>query len=302
MKLRTFIGGAMAVLLPAAMPAYAEDLRFSPAGDEFHFDTGALRGTLRGGGKSTGLSAVFDCATGTNLARSMGVFSHYRLLDSETRFGTAAWDWTNTVKLLPDGAVEALWRADADHPLDLKAIYRWTASNALDVTTTVTARKDLRKFESFLASYFNGFSQSRVFAQHNGKSEFIAAEKSSGTWQAFPRDDDAVKIIGDGRWKRPPHPVEWNIMPQLAAPMGMRHDDATGLTALIMSRPQDCFGVLTPFGEEGHRSLYLSLFGRDLKSGESVSAISRLVIGRGISDAQAISMFETFVKEKGGAD
>lgn len=293
---------AAVVVLLAALPSWAVDLRFIPAGEEFQFDTGALRGTLRGGGKSTGLSAVFDCATGTNLAKSMGLFSHYRLLDSDTRYGTAAWDWPSSAKLLPNGVVEVLWQADADHPFDLKATYRWAASNALDVTTTVTAKKDLKKFESFLASYFSGFPQSRVFAKRDGKSEFIAAEQANGTWQAFPRDDDAVKIIGDGRWKRPPHPVEWNIMPLLAAPLGMRRDEATGLTALVMARPHDCFGVLTPFGEEGHRSLYLSLFGRDLKSGESVTAISRLVIGRGISDAQAVAMFESFMKEKSGAE
>ena len=60
----------------------------------------------------------------------------------------------------------------------------------------------------------------------------------------------------------------------------------------------DCFGVLAPYGEEGHRSLYLSLFGRDLQSGESASALSRLVIGRGISDGKAVSIYEDFMKEQ----
>lgn len=269
------------------------------AGNEFRFDTGALRGTLRGGGTSAGLSVAFDSASGTNLAKSMGLFSHYRLLDAETRYGTAAWDWSSKARLLSDGAVEVAWTADADHPFELKATYRWAAPDALDVTTLVTARKELRDFEVFLASYFNGFAQARVFARRDGKPEFVAAERTNGTWQAFPRDDEAARIIGDGRWKRPPHPVEWNIMPHFAAPLGLRHDATTGLTALVMAHPRDCFGVLTPFGEEGHRSLYLSLFGRPLKSGETASALSRLVIGRGISDATAVSMWEEFVKKEG---
>lgn len=288
----TFIAGGFSI-------AAEDGLRFTAAGSAFRFDTGALRGTLRGDGTSAGLTAVFDCMTGTALAKSLGLFSHYRLLDAGARYGTAAWDWTSSAKLLPDGAVEVLWQANADHPFDLKARYCWAASNALDVTTTVTARKELRKFESFLASYFNGFAQSRVFATNDGSSEFIVAQKSDGNWQAFPRDDDAAKIIGDGRWKRPPHPVEWTIRKPMAAPLGMRRDGASGLTALIMARPQDCFGVLTPYGDEEHRSLYLSLFGRDLKSGETVSAMSRLVVGREISDSQAVAMFEEFVREKG---
>lgn len=288
-------------LCGTVFPAAGETgLRFIAQGNEYLFDTGALRGTLRGGGKSAGLSAVFDCVSGTNLTKSPGLLSHYRLLDADARYGTAAWDWASSAKLLADGAVEVSWQADAEHPFDVKALYRWSASNALDVMTTVTARKDLRKFESFLASYFNGFPKSQVFAKGGGQPEFVEAEKTKGDWHAFPRDDEAAKIIGDGRWKRTPHPVDWTIRQPMAAPLGMRRDEVSGWTALIMARPQDCFGVLTPFGEEGHRSLYLSLFGRDVKSGGTVSAISRLVIGRGISDAKAISMFEEFTKEKGG--
>jgi hypothetical protein len=62
-----------------------------------------------------------------------------------------------------------------------------------------------------------------------------------------------------------------------------------------MAPPQDCFAVLTPFGEEGHRSVYLSLFGRDLKAGETATARARLVIGRDISDEQAIALYKAYV-------
>jgi hypothetical protein len=53
-----------------------------------------------------------------------------------------------------------------------------------------------------------------------------------------------------------------------------------------------------PYGEEPHRSLYLSLFGRDLKAGEMATARARLVIGRGITDAQALQLYAAFLKEK----
>jgi hypothetical protein len=46
-----------------------------------------------------------------------------------------------------------------------------------------------------------------------------------------------------------------------------------------MSPPQDCFAILTPFEAEPHRSMYLSLFGKDLKAGETARARARLVIG-----------------------
>jgi hypothetical protein len=101
-------------------------------------------------------------------------------------------------------------------------------------------------------------------------------------------------MIGDGRWQRPPHPVEWTIMPALAAPVAVRRDANSGLTAVVMAPAEDCFAVCTPYGEESHRSLYLSLFGRDFKAGETATARARLAIGRGLTDQQVIALFEEY--------
>jgi len=288
---------------------------FTAAGKEFRFDTGALRGTLRPQGRSLGLAPVIDSASGSTLSGGAGLMSHYRLLDSEARYGGGAWEWSSTAKTLADGSVEASWSADASRqivarpttepaprlPFDLKALYCWRAPNALDLVTSVTAKKDLARFESFLASYFHGFPESLVYVkgcpQTGGKTGLLAAVRSHGDWQMFPRDEAALKIIGDGRWKRPPNPVDWRIMPPLAGPLAVRRDAKSGLTALIMAPPDDCFAIATPYGEEGHRSIYFSLLGRDLKAGQTATARSRLVIGRNISDEQAVAIYEAYVKE-----
>ncbi|MCR4413945.1 MAG: hypothetical protein NUV77_16135, partial [Thermoguttaceae bacterium] len=246
------------------------------------------------------LSAVVEAGSGKPIAGAFGLFSHYRLLDAETRYGTAGWDWPSEARLLPDGAVEVRWTADAAHPFDMKAVYRWKSPNTLDLATTVAPKKDLRRFELFLASYFVGFPVSRVYARPSSgdsKPEFVEAEKSRGVWQAFPRDEAAIAMIQDGRWKRPPNPVDWTIMPRLAAPLAMRRDDATGLVALLMAPPDDCFAISTPFGEEGHRSVYLSLFGRDLGANQSSTARARLVIGPKLGDAEAVRLYEAYRQE-----
>jgi len=287
----------------AGEPAAAADakLAFTAAGKEFTFNTGALRGTLRGGGKSKGLLPVLYGDDGINLAGSLSIMSPYRLLTADARFGTAAWDWASEARLLPDGAVEVCWTADAEHPLDMTAVYRWSAPNTLDFTATVQPKQDLRKFELFLASYFAGFPASLVYVQENpaagGKPGFMEAVKATAVWQAFPRDDETPKIITDGRWTRPPNPVDWKIMPRLAAPLAVRRDAKTGLAAVLMARPEDCFAISTPYGEEGHRSLYLALFGRDLKAGEAATARARLVIGRDVSDEQAIALYRAYTKK-----
>jgi hypothetical protein len=278
-------------------------LAFAAEGKEYRFDTGVLRGTLRSQGRSLGLMPVAESASGTAIAKGFGLFSHYRLLDDSARYGRGlgAWDWPSTARLLPDGSAEAAWSADEEHPFDLKAVYRWAAPNTLDVTTSVVPRKDLRQFESYLASYYEGFPTPLVYVaacpETGGKPGLLEAKPEFGMWQIFPRDEAAVKVIEDGRWKRPPHPVTWKIMPRLAAPLAMRRDAASGLTALMMAPAEDCFAVSTPQTGEGHRSVYLSLLGRDIKAGQSATARSRLVIGRGISDEQAIALYEAYVKE-----
>ena len=145
---------------------------FTSVGRECRFDTGVLRGTLRGGGKSLGLQPVVDIASGKSLAAALGLLTPY-----------------------------------------------------------------------------------------------------------------------------PPYPVPWTLRPRLAAPLALRRDLESGLTAGLMAPVKDCFAMSTPCGEDHHRSLYLSLFGRDLKAGETASACARLVIGKNISDQQAIDLYETYRTE-----
>ena len=292
---RQFIGGALAATASGAvMSTMAADnkLAFVAAGKEFTFDTGALRGTLRGGGQSKGLIPTFDCASGAPLTKSLGLFSHYRLLDDTNRYGKAGWDWASEAKLLDNGAVEVRWTADDAHPFDMRAVYHWSAANALDLTTCVTARKELKRFEVFLASYFDGFPDTVVYA--GDKPSFTSAAKEAGKWHMFPRDEAAVKIIQDGRWTRPPNPVEWTIRPKLAAPLAIRRDAERKLAAVLMTRAADCFAIACPQDGEGHRSLYFSLFGRDLKNGEAVEAKSRLMICGETTDEKAVELYKAF--------
>lgn len=304
------VGAFSVPLFPAAVSSAAgaepekaaePKLAFSAEGKEYRFDTGVLRGTLRPQGRSLGLAPAVDCQSGATLSGGFGLLSHYRLLDAEARYGGGAWDWASTAQLLPDGAVEASWAADQGHPFDMKAVYRWTAPGTLDVTTSVVPKKDLPRFEVFLASYFVGFPASFVYVkgcpETEGKPGLLEAKKSYAVWQMFPRDDEAVKTIGDGRWKRPPNPVDWKIMPALGGALAMRRNTKAGLTALVMAPPEDCFAISTPYSEEGHGSLYFSLLGRDIKAGQAAAARARLVIGREIPDEKAIAAYEAYLKE-----
>lgn len=299
------LSNELAVSPPGAMkPTDGGRLAFSiGSSNEFVFATGVLRGTLRAGGRSKGLSSVIHLPTGTRMDSSMGLFSHYRVFSTGKRYGVGAWDWPSEAKLLADGSVEVRWPATGDRPFELSALYRWAAANTLDLQTTVVAKTDLPHFESFLASYFTADFTNALVCSGDSSSAgqlFTPAEKERGTWLAFPRDEGAIAVIRDGRWKLEPNPVDWVLLPCFTRPLAVRRAPATGLTALLMSLPGDCFAISTPHQTEAHGSTYLSLFGRDLRSGETALARSRLLIAPQLSEAEMVKAYEDYLKEAGG--
>jgi hypothetical protein len=269
---------------------------------EYVFDTGVLRGKLRPDGKSLGLSSVIHVPSGIRLNGGFGIFSFYRIFTTNKRYGHAAWDWPSVSKLLPDGGVQIVWPAGKDHPFEITAVYRLTGETTVDLETTVKAQKDLQQFEVFLASYFHeSFPAPYVYVGANpktkGKPGFLPAEKSFGDWQMFPREKKVLQIIQDGRWEKEPNPVNWVIMPNLSAPVCVRRNETANLTAVLMAPREDCFAIATPYRGEGHYSIYLSLFGRDVKAGETVRARSRLVVATDISNQQVLELYQKYIKQ-----
>jgi len=295
-------------------PAETPNLAFRPAGEGYYeFDTGTLRGKLKLDGRSQGLASIVDVQSGMEVAAPHGlpgIFSYYRIFSTDTRYGDAARDWPTTSKLLPGGAVQVHWAPADDHPLQLTAVYRWTKPNTLDLETIVQPQRPMPRFEVFLSSYFGPDFRALVYVKPNmftpGKPELLPADVNAmvdGSYLMFPRDRQAAELIFDRRWEYPPNPVQWSVTRQLAGPMAVRRDEASGLAAVIMAPPEDCFAVAMPYnktppdGVAGHASLYLSLFGQDLAAGQTARARSRLVIGH-LSDEQALELYEAYVKER----
>ncbi|MBX2813749.1 MAG: hypothetical protein KTR25_18170 [Myxococcales bacterium] len=62
-----------------------------------------------------------------------------------------------------------------------------------------------------------------------------------------------------------------------------------------MAQREDCFALYTPYGKESHYSHYLSLFGRDILAGETVSATARLVILSDPTEEEIVEAVEDFL-------
>jgi hypothetical protein len=268
----------------------------------YEFDTGILQGRLREAGKGLGLTSAVHVPSGTTLNGAYGILSYYRVFTTNKRYGHAAWDWPSTSKLLPDGAVQVTWPEGDDRPFEMIAVYRLRDSSTFDVETIIKAGEDLNKFEVFLASYFHeSFPLSQVYVtacpETEGKPAFLTAKKSFGDWQMFPRDENVVPIISDGRWQKQPNPVDWKIMPSMAIPIALRRGSKVTPTAILMAPPEDCFAISTPYESEGHYSMYFSLFGRDIKAGQTAKARLRLVVTNATSNREILNLYKQYMRD-----
>jgi hypothetical protein len=299
---------SMLLLLLACMPGCnhgiqkSHKLFFSKGeNNEFTFQTGELSGVFRLEGASIGLVPVLFGQDRLSITNGEGLFNHYRVFTRGKRYGYGARRWPSTAELQADGSADVFWPDTTDRPFELSATYRWVTPNTLDVTTTVQAVEKLEAFEVFLASYYTpGFTDSRVWASEDpregGKAGFVSADRELGEWLAFPRDHQAAEVIEDGRWELGSSPLDWTLMPPYQLPLAFRRDVHTGTTVVVMAEEHECFGIFTPYGEEKHYSNYLSLFGYDVEAGETVSALTRLVVLSNPSEREILDLYDTFTK------
>jgi hypothetical protein len=277
-------------------------LAFTPGENSvFAFDTGVMQGRLRGDGRAFGLYTATHVPSGQAVSGSNGVLGVYRVFSDGKRYGNAGWEWPSEAIRNPDGSVTVQCAAEPTRPFVLRGLYRWNSPAAVDLEIEVTPTQDLHAFEVFVSSYFDAaFTNAAAYVAENpqaeGKPGLMSAQKELGDWLMFPRDSAAVKLIQDGRWELPPNPVQWKILPTLGHPLAMRRVPESRVTTLLMTRPQDGFAIAMPFETEGHFSVYLSLFGRDIAAGKTARAIVRLQLLEAPTDDAILAAYRDFVK------
>lgn len=248
----------------------------------FTFETGVVRGRLHAGGKSLGLTEVVHHRTGARLDRGNGLLSHYRVFTTGVRYGAGAWDWPSTARQRDASTVEVEFADAEGRPFGMRAIYRLLKPSTIEVETVVTARGAITGLEVFLASYFDpAFTNASVMVNMGAAEDLVDATRDRGDWQMYVRDPGARALAEDGRWRLEPNPVEWRFPFELAGPrvMAQRRAVGPGLSAMLTALTTDCFAVAMPFETEGHYSMYLSLFGRTVRAGETASAKAQLIVG-----------------------
>jgi hypothetical protein len=293
---------SMTVAMGTSLAAAPADPKLAFKADEkgnLAFDTGVVKGSVQKDGKAGTLKPVAFVRPTLTIDTNFGLLVPYRFLTPQKRFGFGSWEWPRTGKVLDNGAAELSWAASDDRPFAFSITYRWSAVDILDATIVFTPNVDLDKFELFLGSYFRSFTKAKAYVKDagGGKPGFVDSPKDKGGMQLFPKSEDVLPIINDGRWKFPPFPNDWAIRPFLAAPLGMKVEPKSGVTAVIMSPPTDCFAVSVSEQMAGLGAFYLSLFGKDVKKGQSLTGRARIVFGTNITDEQAVQLYEKYVKD-----
>ena len=312
--MRTTLAALAGAIAATAMGAEPPTPAFRPSEEEGYvaFDTGPLRGKVRLDGKLQGISSVIYAPTEMELVTSVGLLSYYRVFSAGKRYGKAARDWPIETKLRDDGALQVTFPPAEEHPLEMTGTFRWRAPDTLDLETTVTPQVAMPRMEVFLSSYLVEGFEGLVYLKPNrftkGKAaEFVGADWSElidGNYLVFPRDGDVLPMIYDGRWDFPPSPVTWAFTRYLAAPIGIRRHAQAGLTAVLMSPPEDCFAVSVPYNKEppdnvaAHGSVYLSLFGGDMAAGQTATARCRLMIAKDLSDEAILRRYQEYLEER----
>jgi hypothetical protein len=282
--------------------ALAADAKLAFRGDDqgnLVFNTGVVKGSLKRDGLGGGLKPIMFIDPNVPIDNNHGLLVPYRFLTPQKRYGFGSWEWPRTGKLLADGGAELRWAAATNRPFTFSSAMRWKAADTLDLTLVFTPNTDLEKFELFLGSYFRNFTIGKAYVKdaRNGQPGFVDTPQDKGEMQLFPKNQGVMTIINDGRWQFPPYPNNWAFRPAFAAPLGIKHEPKSGVTVLIMAPPEDCFAVSVSQQEAGLGAFYLSLFGKDVKKGQSLTGHARLIFGKGTTEEQALQKYQEYLKD-----
>ncbi|HAK97156.1 MAG TPA: hypothetical protein DCM87_19750 [Planctomycetes bacterium] len=301
---------AAAVLLTFACAAPA-DLTFAPAAPGyFTFDTGALRGTIRADGTSEGVVKLTDAATGAELANDPplpGILSLYRVFAGPTRFPDARSAPHRAQLNAQKTELAIVWEAAPERPYEIAGRFTLGDARSLDLALECTAKAPLPAFEVFVSSYPAMALRHFLFVKdtlHQGGRpdpvlyEPLAAPFLEGCYLAFPRDNAATRLLFDGRWERPPNPVHFAAGRHYAAPLLGSRNPESGVSVLLFARPEDCFALESTYTRPGghdsvasHNSLYLSLGGKDLATGETARFRLRATVAALASHREALDLY-----------
>lgn len=290
-----------------------------PETGAFTFETDEIKGVIQPNGAYHGVAQLLHKPTGVEVVHpKYSVLNLFFLFSVNLKIGVPR-GWEREVS--PEGnAVELRWAPNDEHLGELVARYEVKEPNLVDLTVTVRSQGIYRGYELFLSSYFDPSLCPHVclvgspYSRAPGEPQLVRLvvnEAFEGTGLVFARDAHAARLCVDGRWDRRERKMptaQWCPVRYYAYPFGFQARLERGMAAVLMSRPQDCFAVISGYDTDNEddpfksqNPLYLSLFGRDLLPEEEYTAKVRLVVTP-LDEAmsQPMAFYQAFIAEAGG--
>jgi hypothetical protein len=277
-------------------------------GDYYCFANEVVSGKYLAAGHYQGMRDLVHRSTGVQIAAGEtlpGLVAPYRVFGNGRRYGDVR-DRDGHVEIVSDG-LRITHTADAENPFDLVSLYVWQG-DTLDIHYTITLHADMSAFElgvaSYLAAGFRAFvcRQSNVWGETDSRIVPVDVNPMTDVYAVFPRSEADTKTVFDGRLDLPPYPVRFVAPAYFAQPLAYRRHASTGVMALGMADPKDCYSICIPVNNppeepdpaNGYQGIYFYLFGRDFLQGDTVTTRLRWIIGRNMSDAEVLARWEAF--------
>ncbi len=282
----------------------------------WHFETQELKGFLLPEGQRHGIKSLLHKPTGIDVVHpKYDVLNFFLLFSTNHCMGTDR-EKERTVQATEDGIV-IHWAPTEDHKAELIALYQFKEPKIVDLTVAVRSQWVYPAYEVFLSNYFDPSMQPYVYVQGSpyadppNQPQWIAPSVNDvfvGTGLVFPRDQHAARLSVDGRWERIWALYQWNPQRYYAKPVMFQTDPQRRIAAVLMSRPEDCFAVVSGYNSpnendpfKGQNPLYLSLFGNDLVIGSERTAKVRLQVTE-LDEVmkRPLKLYEAFLSEMRG--
>lgn len=296
----------------------------------YAFETAEIQGTLRPGNEFPhhGLTQLVHKATGVEFVHPLyAILNLYRFMHHDPAGATGMDSDLGNPRQgerdveADDVSVTLRWALqDPTHP-EMAIRYEIAEPATIDMTVTVTPNASARDFEALLACYFDPVHVPHVYLARDrfeledepgrfGDEPELASVVVNPIFRGgvlvYPRDEDAVGISVDGRWR---DIARFSPVRRYKLPVCFQADRQQRVAAVLMSRPEDCFAVSSGYDSPDardrfhkHNPLYLSLFGGTLEPRVLRTARARLVVTELDEDlSQPLEHYAVFLAETGGA-
>ncbi|MGC9318613.1 MAG: hypothetical protein ACP5KN_11350 [Armatimonadota bacterium] len=276
----------------------------------WRFETDELEGMLEPEGSRHGIKTLTHRPTGVDVVHpDYDVLNLFLLFSTNKCMGTVR-DYERKVQAQGE-SLTVHWPANDDHHAAVTAVYEIVGGAVIDLTITLQSEWAYEAYELFLSSYFDPAMSPHVYLQGSpytdppDQAQWVATEVNDvyvGTGLVFPRDWHCSKRPVDGRWTGLWAMYQWNPQRFYELPICMQVDPETNVAAVLMSRPEECFAVVSGYASDNpndpfavQNPLYLSLFGGDLLPGDERTAHVRLAITE-LDDAmqRPLELYEQF--------